>query len=300
MTRRTRNVSSAGAKWPLAQRHFELFVLSHIDADHIGGSVPFMEAAPELGITVGDVWFNGWKHIKAYESLVKGLDMLGAKQGEIFSAQLERIQWPWNRWQNGSAIVAPDKGTLPTCTLPGGMLLTLLSPSASKLAALAAGWRKDLADKGLQPGEGEQFLAKAAGTRSTDVAALAGAAFKPDAAENNGSSICLLAEFAGKRVLLGADGHAPLLVKSIQRLLKARGLQRLPLDAFKLPHHGSRNNVDASLVEQVDCRRHKRLPGLRDLARSCDLRNLPATPPQHDDRHHRAQCKDTEGTETWK
>lgn len=234
---------------PATQRHFELFVLSHIDADHIGGAIPFMEAAPALGITVGDVWFNGWKHIKAY-------DVLGAKQAEIFSAQLERAKWPWNRWQDGGTIVLPDDGPLPTCTLPGGLTLTLLSPNADKLAALAAGWRKDLSNKGLQPGEGDQFLAKTTGSTSTDVPALAATAFKPDTAENNGSSITLLAEFAGKSVLLGADCHAPLLVRSIRRLLQARGLTRLPLGALKLPHHGSRNNVDRSLIEVVDCRHY--------------------------------------------
>lgn len=230
---------------PADARHFELFVMSHIDSDHIGGAIPFMEAVGDLGVTVGDVWFNGWKHISKYGEL-------GAKQGEMFSALVERNYWPWNIWRDGAAIVL-DGPELPTCTLPGGMVLTLLSPTVDKLKDLAVKWKKEITALGAEPGQGERFLARTTVSTSTDVPALAAARFKPDAAANNGSSIGLLAEYGGKSVLLGADCHAPLLAASIKNLLRQRGQTKLKLDAFKIPHHGSQNNLNQELVELVDC-----------------------------------------------
>jgi beta-lactamase superfamily II metal-dependent hydrolase len=88
------------------------------------------------------------------------------------------------------------------------------------------------------------------------VDALADEPFSDDAAPPNGSSIALLAEFEGAAVLFGADAYASMLSASIRRLLEARGKNRLKLDAFKLPHHGSRNNLSTELLQLVDCPRY--------------------------------------------
>jgi glyoxylase-like metal-dependent hydrolase (beta-lactamase superfamily II) len=37
-----------------ADRHFELFVITHIDSDHIGGSLELLREMDNLGITFGD------------------------------------------------------------------------------------------------------------------------------------------------------------------------------------------------------------------------------------------------------
>jgi beta-lactamase superfamily II metal-dependent hydrolase len=238
---------------PAEARHFELFMLSHIDDDHIGGGVPLLKEAPELGVTFGDVWFNGWKHLKPFQAM----RMLNAKKGEVFSELAEIGKYNWNTATKGRAIVLPADGEPLTHRLPSGLELTLLSPTAAKLSALAPKWRKEIEALGKKPGD-KGFLASAAarGTPSTDVQALSNAVFESDTAANNGSSIAVLAEFQGKSVLLGADAHAPLLVQSLQKLLKARGQSRLKLSAFKLPHHGSRNNLNKELLELLDCQNY--------------------------------------------
>jgi beta-lactamase superfamily II metal-dependent hydrolase len=231
---------------PRKEQYFELFVMSHIDADHIGGALPFFKAVKN-GLKFGDVWFNGWRHLSG---------SLGAKQGEMFSTAILDLHLPWNAWQGGATIVT-DSESLPVQTLPGGLTLTLLSPTPAQLKKLAPAWQRELKKAGLEPGarvDYSKFL-KGTPSTSTDVDKLAETKFSSDAAVANGSSIALLAEFGGASVLLGADAHAPVLTKSIETLLRQRGgAKRLKLDAFKVPHHGSQNNLSNELLDLLDCR----------------------------------------------
>lgn len=235
---------------PKAQRGFELLILSHVDDDHIGGGIELLREAPALGLGFGDVWFNAWKHLAGY-------GFLGAVQGEKFSELIVAGGYPWNAWQRGDTIKLPAQGPLPVCKLPGGLTLTLLSPDDAKLKRMAKKWNKEVAKIGKAPGSGD-FLAAEPGRNltSTDVPRLAKSAFSSDTTEANGSSIAVLAEFEGKSVLLGADAHAPLLLASVDRLLAERGGTRLKVDAFKLPHHGSRNNLHLPLLDKLDCRHY--------------------------------------------
>ena len=238
---------------PADERFFELFVLSHIDSDHIGGALPLFKTVKN-GLRFGDVWFNGWRHISG---------QLGARQGEMFSSAILDFELPWNAWQDGGTILAGG-GELPERALPGGMRLTLLSPTAAQLKKLQPIWTKELKRYGLEPGGHVDYSRFLKGTPSTiadakalaDISALADTPFKGDNGAPNGTSIALLAEFDGASVLLAADAHAPVLVDSITALLKKRNLPRLKLDLFKVSHHGSQNNVSSELVSLLDCPRY--------------------------------------------
>jgi beta-lactamase superfamily II metal-dependent hydrolase len=233
------------AALPRREQFFELFILSHIDSDHIGGALPFFKAI-QAGLRIGDVWFNGWRHLSG---------QLGARQGEMFSTALQEFELPWNTWLGGQAIVVGD-GPLPACVLPGGMTLTLLSPTALQLQKLAPIWTRELKRYGLTPGARVDYsrLLKGKPSTSSDVDALADTAFSGDHAAPNGTSIAVLAEYRGAAALLAADAHAPVLTASIRKLLDARGQERLKIDAFKVSHHASQNNVSKELIELLDCR----------------------------------------------
>lgn len=234
---------------PANERFLELFVLSHIDSDHIGGALPFFKAV-KRGLRFGDVWFNGWRHVSG---------KLGARQGEMFSTAIQDFELPWNTWRDGKTILV-DAGDPPQHVLPGGMKLTLLSPRRAELDKLAPIWTRELKRYALEPGGRVDYSRFLKGTPSTkadaaalkDVDSLADVKFAGDGGAPNGTSIALLAEFGGARALLAADAHAPVLVQSIRKLLKP-GETRLKVDLYKVSHHGSQNNVSSELVQLLDC-----------------------------------------------
>ncbi|HYO75341.1 MAG TPA: MBL fold metallo-hydrolase, partial [Thermoanaerobaculia bacterium] len=101
-----------------AKPHFELFVITHIDADHIGGAVKLLA---DRGVTYDDIWFNGWEHLHGRNPS----EQLGAKQAEAVAQTIVDNDLPWNEAFDGEAVVIDDWPTKKT--LPGGLTLTLLS-----------------------------------------------------------------------------------------------------------------------------------------------------------------------------
>ena len=57
-------------------------------------------------------------------------------------------------------------------------------------------------------------------------------------------------------MLFGADAHDPVLAQSVRRLLRQRGIDRLKLDALKVSHHASQNNLSKEFLALVDCKRY--------------------------------------------
>lgn len=252
---------------------FELFVLTHVDDDHIFGAVPLLADAVFTPARVGDVWFNGWTHLTG--GVEPPPDAMGALKGEFFAALLQERAFPWNEAFGRGPIVVPDAGPLPTHTLPGGMKLTVLSPNSKRLEAMREDWRKQLKAPGsgpvVTPGDHEAALAALEGAAGMQADMLGGdwldhwdaeeveehalTPYVEDSRAPNGSTIALLAEYEGKAVLLGGDAYPSVLLASLRRLQAERGLAGpFRLDGFKVPHHGSENNLSPELVAAVDCK----------------------------------------------
>jgi beta-lactamase superfamily II metal-dependent hydrolase len=234
----------------------ELLVVTHVDADHIEGIVRLLRSKV-VKPDVTEVWFNGWDQMS---------DALGPVQGEYLSALIKQKNLPWNAAKpfKGKAVTVQDDAALPTADLPGGMRLTILSPNKAKLAKLRKVWEQVVEEAGLKPGVAKKALKKlekARGLKPLDqlgdwVKKYCDTEFEPDDAEANGSSIAFLAEFDGKSCLFLGDAHADVVEKSLNRLCAERHESRLPVDAFKLPHHGSRHNLSKELLDLVKCRRY--------------------------------------------
>lgn len=246
------------AALPAAKRRFELLVVSHIDADHIGGVLELLDDDAH-GATFGDVWFNGYRHLPVPDGA------RGVAQAEALSDRLRARDLPWNRAFHGGPVMVPSEGPLPRVTLDGGMTLTLLSPWRAGLERLQTAWEKECRDAGIAPGGARRRAVEAAPREARrrrkpgakpDLPKLLDAEFTQDTAEANGSSIALLAEHEGKRALLTGDAYPGVLMDAFERLFAERGGAPLAVDAMKVSHHGSRNNTTWPLLYRVDCPRY--------------------------------------------
>lgn len=233
----------------------ELLILTHVDEDHIKGAIPLLQDRRLGPERVRDIWFNGYDHMVE-------ADAMGAMQGEIFSELIKKYEYSWNGDWDGQPVFVPETGPLREFTLPGGLKLTILSPTAERLREMAKKWRSELHEKGLEPGDTEAVLEVLAdrGTAyrpdalgAVDPQIMSEKPFKEDTAEPNGSSIAVLAEYQDKRVLLTGDAFPAVLVDSISRLLDTLDSTKLSVDALKVAHHGSKGNTSPELLSMLRC-----------------------------------------------
>lgn len=247
---------------PAAQRRFALFVVSHIDADHIDGALILLQDYERLGVRFDEIWFNTWRHLPSSER-----DAYAPLQGEFLGGLLtldETLQACWNHAFGGQAVRVPavpegpmPPPPLPRHELPGGAAITLLGPTRDELRRLRARWGAAIRD--FAPGDAAEAVRRLQQRREyrppAGPAVFAGRNYGDDRAPANGSSISFLFEFDGAAVLFAADAHARTLAATLARLCRERDLPKLPLSAVKLPHHGSMSNVDAKWLNLVACRR---------------------------------------------
>jgi len=232
-----------------SDRHIDLVVVTHIDEDHIGGIIPFL--ASEYAREVDDVWFNGQAQLPGER------DNRSIEQGEQVTAALlgsnGRPALPWNRAFGGLAVNSGQaKAGFLEAPPAKGPRLTVLSPSTTRLERLGRKWSQAMKEvhapeRGLKPDEPAPL---------EDLAAVAAEKTSGDSSVTNGSSIALLLEHRGASVILGSDASGTELSSAIRRLAAARGLKSLPVDAFKLPHHGSKANVLESLLRVAPARHY--------------------------------------------
>ncbi len=240
----------------------ELLVVSHVDRDHIDGVLALIRD-PELDLEVKEIWFNTWDHLlgESVSSLEEddAIEHFGAKMGEKLGPQILRRRWPWNRRFAGRAVELSDTLTDSRFVLDE-LCLTLLSPDRARLEALQPVWKKECRKAGLTPGAKlEDYVPEEDdGLESfgqPGVDGLASEPFQEDGFAPNGTSIAFVLEYGDARVLLAADAHADLLVQGL-KALGATPEQPLRLDAFKIPHHGSKYNVSKELLALTDCRHY--------------------------------------------
>jgi len=212
---------------------------------------------------------------------------LSVRQGQQLSDLLGDLDIPWNAAWDGQAVVI-EGNDLPVVELASGLRVTLLSPTRSGLKKMGAKWREELMKRGpveapisqskvaseatfeREDEEEEAAYSGAADSKeepfskeeryeeqqSLDVEWLASRPFRGDRSIVNAASVAVLAEFDGTSLLIGGDARADVLANSLQILLTQRGEKRLPLDAFVVPHAGSRSSLSVELLEMIECDRY--------------------------------------------
>jgi hypothetical protein len=241
---------------PEVRRRFELLVVTHVDRDHIGGVLTALaEADPIAGLVIGDVWFNGYPHLKG-GSVSSALESMGPAQGARLGNWLKDM--PWNRAFQGAPVQRVPGEDLKRITLVDDLVLTVLGPTPQRLLELGPVWIEEV-EAAIAKGSLQREVAGLEPMGPTtppsledrhDLEMLAETRTDRDKSEANGSSIVLLLEYRDKSVLLAGDAFGSDLIEGIGAL---GGSGRLKVDAFKLPHHCSQSNIVPDLVGAVDC-----------------------------------------------
>jgi beta-lactamase superfamily II metal-dependent hydrolase len=238
-------------------KEVDLFTITHIDADHIAGAVPLFKEEPSP-FKAHHVWFNGYAQLEAANDRLPPAARvtLGPRQAEKVTAGIVKSGWRWNaQFRSGAVSVDSPEAKAPI-VFNDGMSVTLLAPTDRKLADLMPVWADELKAAALRTTDPDEVAEALAAGRvrlgAINVEDLAKARFIEDVKEPNGASIVFVAEYRGKRVLMGADAH-PSVVEASLRALGASKSSPYRLDCLKVSHHGSKANTSPELLKILDC-----------------------------------------------
>ncbi|HET9755179.1 MAG TPA: hypothetical protein VFP66_01650 [Candidatus Limnocylindrales bacterium] len=245
LRRRTRALGQAA--------HFELLVITHVDDDHIDGILGLLSDTQSQA-TFGEVWFND------RIDHAGGAAPVSVGQGNRLSRLLLNQNQPWNVAFGGRGVAIEPTGRLPVLNLAGNMRVTLLSPGVGELKALRDVWPEAVAGTALAGPDSPPLPPGIAAVRTCppvnllgNLAAIAARPFSEERTETNASSIGVLLEYHGRRLLLGADARADVLARNLRRLSRQRAETPFRVDAYKVAHHGSENNTSNDLLSTIAC-----------------------------------------------
>lgn len=224
------------------KRKIDLWVLTHLDADHINGAIEFFRD-PEIedkDKIVKKLWFNFFNPFKVpisseYVSLDKGI-------------LLRKFLRKLNIDYNDKIVVSSKKIKL------NNAFLTILSPDEKTYDELRDHWQRE--EKKYVEIEGDTYAA--ALSKNYDQKTIIELAKIPDKKESpkkeltNRSSIAFLYESNGKKALFLGDAMPSMIVKSLKTLGYSKK-KKLKIKYLKLSHHGSRANYNNELLEYIDC-----------------------------------------------
>lgn len=240
------------------RRHIDLAIVSHVDHDHIGAMTDLL-ADQALSLRFGDIWFNGREHLQWAGA---GSAARSAQEGDALARVLGAPgqACPWNRAFGGGPVrTAGDGGFVELPTVAGGPCITLLSPTPLRLQKLAPVWDRALArsHRGEPEADAEPGRLVERSATFPDLQALADRPYRRDDSLPNGSSIAVLLEHRGVRLLMAADAYPNVLGSALRALAQRRGVPLpMPVDLFKLSHHGSRGNLMTLLLSVVTAQRY--------------------------------------------
>lgn len=243
----------------------DVLLVSHVDDDHIKG---VLDLTAELRGQKGDkeplflqvksLWHNSFDdllnttpdQLKAEASF--GAAAIGGRielddavdpdvakvlasidQGRQLRDDAQLLGWKPNAPFKG--LIMATKGAKPVSL--GNLQITVIGPMRDELEALQE--------------EHDKFLKEQAKAGKTSAAAVP-AAFV-DASIPNLSSIVLLVEAGGKRMLLTGDARGDKVLEGLELSgqLKKGDKNKMHVDVLKVPHHGSSNNMETIFFKRV-------------------------------------------------
>mgnify|MGYP001040865155 CR=1 FL=1 len=229
----------------------DLVILSHVDDDHVAGLLDLMTEVREQRdrhvaemIKMNALWHNAFSQTIGRDNDIQArLEMrlaaagtarrimtmtdavaLSIRQGDELRSAAQGLDIPINAGFPNDLISVDGAPHQPVKL--GGLRLYVVGPTESSLRELKKKWIKWLRE-----------------AKDRRLAVSASLASKVDSSIPNLSSIMLVAEMKGKRVLLAGDGLSDHLIRGLGQanLLGSDGT--LHVDVLKVPHHGSIRNI---------------------------------------------------------
>jgi hypothetical protein len=242
---------AAGALKDGAPLALPLAMVSHIDDDHIGGMLALAQdvdtdqadgRAPWL--TIGAFWLNTFEDVAAQSGDGAAFSaedqqrsktaavVASVKQGRKLHALVEKL-WPLNTDPFGGGLVqAPAQGGA-LKQMPNGLSLLVVSPQADDIATFRKEWDEQI--KKLLKGT----------AKPAEVAEAV------DDSPFNLSSIVVVARMGDRSMLLTGDANGDHVRAGLAAADQTDASGRAHFDLLKLPHHGSRRNVDLEFFQKL-------------------------------------------------
>lgn len=249
----------------------DLWVVSHIHDDHIGGVEQYIRQikSGELKDIVKSWLYNSPR--KNWENKASKLNAISSavsiRQGDILTEYLKEMK----KMPENEIIASKEPINI------NGLNIYILSPSKEKLFAQT---NKYDADKSLplEKIEGES-VSEATGSVFDDYHIQLNKfdllTWEEDSSIENGSSISVLTEFDGNRILWLADSHPSIIVQSLKNLGYSEW-NKINCNWVKVAHHGSKGNNSDELYSLINCSNYLfsangtnkyRLPSKKSIAR---------------------------------
>jgi beta-lactamase superfamily II metal-dependent hydrolase len=249
-----------------------MLMVSHIDEDHITGILDLTrmlrdlkDNQAQLPYEILTLWHNSFDDIasKVTSNLAgessaarlfasttpKTADaaaiIASVAQGRQLRLDADALGLNMNSGFDDFLMFAPNAGSL---NIGAKLRFTVLGPRQAELDALNTKWDKEV--KALLAKKKKKKKGTAGEAELTQDELRALAAEFVDKSIHNLSSVVVLAEFEGKRILLTGDARGDFVLTSL-REAKLLDHGKLAVDIFKVPHHGSIRNAAAELFEVV-------------------------------------------------
>jgi hypothetical protein len=227
----------------------DLVVCTHIDDDHIAGIERLYGCLSGDGACPADgkkieakrLWFNSFSTLLG-DAVNIGAAVLAESQAAV-TQSVDQGENTTNFAQKcGATINADAPGLLLAAgQTPKGFLpakVTILNPNTKALEKLRKDWLDAVKKKKKKAGE-------------PAAAGLDTAWFKADAAVANLSSIVMLVEGFGRRVLLTGDQRGDHVLEGLINTGHTKKGDTFHVDIMKVPHHGSTANVQPEFIHAV-------------------------------------------------
>lgn len=228
--------------------NIDLLVLTHIDEDHIGGILKWIDFDEEAHQLIKKVWFNSGKTIAKYfnekenEDLNVYLDIFrttetSVRQGKFFEEYIEYH----NIWDKEIIKIGKTANYK-------GLIIKILSPNDLLLERLQKEYKKPKHKYYTEGSENDwsnhivDFINQEEKTNFK---------FEKDSSLTNGSSIAFLLTFNKKNFLFLGDSHPDVILTSLTELGFDK-INPIKVELLKISHHGSCKNTSKELLEVIE------------------------------------------------